>query len=88
MRIVVRDIFPIQNPKFEYIQSKVTRENVGTLLEDMKLEKGDLLLDLSCNIEFKPLWKKCVAKNVSYLNTALERWDGEGLTSYPKNEAE
>jgi len=85
--LIVVGLFDIIDPRFTYIKFKVTRENIPELLKH--LEKGDILVDLSINIDFIDLWKVCNKLGIMYLNTATEEWgDSEDPTAYPKTTEE
>lgn len=58
----------------QYVQEKVTPENLSRLLGEY-LGPGDLLLDLAWNIETLDLLQWCHDHNVLYLNTSIELWD-------------
>lgn len=57
-----------------FVQDRVTRENLGTLL-GKQVGAGDLLIDLAWNIDCCELLAWCHAHGVLYLNTSVEIWD-------------
>jgi len=57
-----------------YVQHRVTRENMPTLL-GQHLGPGDLLIDLAWNIDCGEIMRWCHDHNVLYLNTSVELWD-------------
>ena len=85
--LIVVDILEIVDTRFKYINFRVTRENIPELLK--YLEKGDILVDLSINIDFIDIWKPCAKLGIMYINTATEEWgDSEDPTAYPKTTEE
>jgi homospermidine synthase len=80
--LIVADLFDIKDPRFKFLKFKVTRENIPELLKH--LEKGDILVDLSINIDFTDIWQLCIKAGIMYLNTATEEWgDSEDPTAFP-----
>ena len=74
----------IEDPRFEYIKFKVERENIKEILNYIK--EGDILVDLSTNIDAASLWEVCAENRIMYLNTAFEDWDDcETQMSFPTN---
>ena len=57
-----------------YVQDRVTRENLPTLLSQ-HVGSGDLLVDLAWNIDCGEIIQWCHDNNVLYLNTSVEVWD-------------
>jgi homospermidine synthase len=53
----------------------ITKENYQTFLGDM-LEEGDFLLNLSVDVSSLDLIRLCQEKNVIYLDTCIEPWEG------------
>ena len=85
--LIVVDIFDWTDPRFKFIKFMVTRENIPDLLK--YLDKGDILVDLSINIDFIDMWKPCLQMGIMYLNTATEEWgDSEDPTAFPKTTEE
>ena len=84
-KVTVLDLnSPPADKRFKYIQLKISKDNIGTFLD--YVGKGDILVDLSTNIDCLAIWSLCVKKGVMYLNTAMEEWeDSENPTSFPKN---
>lgn len=58
----------------KYVQDRVTRENLPTLLGQY-VGSGDLLIDLAWNIDCGEIMQWCHDHNVLYLNTSVELWD-------------
>ncbi|MEK7325234.1 MAG: saccharopine dehydrogenase NADP-binding domain-containing protein, partial [Chloroflexota bacterium] len=58
----------------KYVQDRVTRENLPTLLGQY-VGSGDLLIDLAWNIDCGDIMQWCHDHNVLYLNTSVELWD-------------
>jgi homospermidine synthase len=57
-----------------YVQDRVTRENMHTLLSQY-LGPGDILIDLAWNIDCNDIVRWCHDHEVLYLNTSVELWD-------------
>ena len=57
-----------------FVQKRVTRANMGTLL-GKHLSAGDILIDLAWNIDACELLQWCHDKGVLYINTSVELWD-------------
>ncbi len=58
----------------QYVQDKVTQENLPTLLGKY-VGSGDLLIDLAWNIDCIDIVQWCNDHNVIYVNTSVELWD-------------
>ncbi|HLB47140.1 MAG TPA: saccharopine dehydrogenase C-terminal domain-containing protein [Anaerolineales bacterium] len=58
----------------KYVQDRVTRDNLPTLLGKY-VGSGDLLIDLAWNIDCGEIMQWCHDNNVLYLNTSVELWD-------------
>ena len=58
----------------QYVQDKVTQENLPTLLGKY-VGSGDLLIDLAWNIDCIDIVQWCNDHNVIYINTSVELWD-------------
>ena len=72
------------NLKFQYIQLKIERENIESLLKFVK--KGDILIELSTYIESLCLWSLCTKNGIAYINTAVMPWgDVKETFKKPKN---
>jgi len=53
------------------------------------LSPGDILVDLSINIDVTELWKACQDVGIQYINTATEEWeDSDAPISFPENTEE
>jgi homospermidine synthase len=57
-----------------YVQDRVTRANMDTLL-GQHVGPGDLLIDLAWNIDCNDIVQWCHDRQVLYLNTSVELWD-------------
>ena len=83
-RITVLD-FENVRPKIEdslragvvFRQARLTKDNYTTLLGDM-VGPGDIIVDLSWNVETFDILYWCGEHDVRYLNTSLEEWDPYG----------
>src|SRR5262245_20715763 len=58
-------------------QARLTKANYTTLLGDM-VGPGDIIVDLSWNVETFDILYWCGEHDVRYLNTSLEEWDPYG----------
>lgn len=58
-----------------FLVAPLTRENYQALLNE-KLHEGDFLLNLSVDVSSEDLVKLCQQKNVLYLDTCIEPWEG------------
>jgi homospermidine synthase len=57
-----------------FVQKKVTRANMGSLL-GKHLSEGDVLIDLAWNIDACEILQWCHDHGVPYVNTSVEVWD-------------
>jgi homospermidine synthase len=57
-----------------YVQRKVTKQNLGSLLGKY-VGRGDLLIDLAWNIDCGDIIQWCHDSGVMYVNTSVEEWD-------------
>ena len=62
------------NSGVNYRIDKITKDNLGSRLTEY-LSAGDLLIDLSCNIDSIQLLEWCHINNVMYINASVEVWD-------------
>ncbi len=58
-------------------QARLTSENYRSMLSEL-VAPGDIIVDLSWNIETHDLLEWCGDHDVRYLNTSLEEWDPYG----------
>lgn len=83
-RITVMDFEDVR-PKIQdslqagvrFMQARLTQDNYPTLLGEL-VGPGDLIIDLSWNVETFDLLAWCGERDVCYLNTSLEEWDPYG----------
>jgi homospermidine synthase len=83
-RITVMDFEDVR-PRIEdslqagvrFRQSRLTRENYTSMLGEL-VGAGDIIIDLSWNVETWDLLAWCGEHDVRYLNTSLEEWDPYG----------
>jgi len=72
----------------KFVREKITKENFNHVLSN-HLDKGDLLIDLSWNIDCCDMLQWCHDHNVLYVNTSVEVWDSyaglEMLSPYEKS---
>jgi len=65
---------PWINRGVKFVQKRVTRDNMGTLLGKY-LSAGDILIDLAWNIDCCEILQWCHDNGVLYVNTSVELWD-------------
>jgi homospermidine synthase len=74
--ILILDKHKKNIPKFpiplKFIQIEITKKNISMFLTYIK--KGDLVIDVSYNIDFHAIIKKCLDVDAMYINTSMERW--------------
>ena len=58
-------------------QARLTQENYSSLLAEL-VGPGDIIVDLSWNVETLDLLAWCGERDVRYVNTSLEEWDPYG----------
>jgi len=67
----------------EYYSQEITKENINSILNS-KLKSGDLLINVSLNIDGITIVDWCQKNNVLYIDTSIENWPGEYQTAdYP-----
>jgi len=83
-RITVMDFEDVR-PKIEdplkegvvFKQERLTQDNYTSMLSQL-VGAGDIIIDLSWNVETLDVLAWCGEHNVRYLNTSLEEWDPYG----------
>jgi homospermidine synthase len=65
---------PMLEAGARYVQKRVTRQNMATLLGKYA-GRGDLLIDLAWNIDCGDIIQWCHEAGVMYVNTSVEEWD-------------
>jgi homospermidine synthase len=58
-------------------QARLTQDNYASMLGEL-VGSGDIIVDLSWNVETFDMLEWCGEHNVRYLNTSLEEWDPYG----------
>src|SRR5215470_17251747 len=58
-------------------QARLTQDNYASMLGEL-VGSGDIIIDLSWNVETYDMLEWCGEHNVRYLNTSLEEWDPYG----------
>src|SRR5579862_6274887 len=58
-------------------QGRLTQENYASMLGEL-VGAGDIILDLSWNVETLDMLAWCGEHDIRYLNTSLEEWDPYG----------
>ncbi len=83
-RITVMDFEDVR-PKIEdslhagviFKQTRLTQDNYASTLREL-VGPGDIIIDLSWNVETLDMLAWCAEHDVRYLNTSLEEWDPYG----------
>jgi homospermidine synthase len=83
-RITVMDFEDVR-PRIEdalqagvvFTQTRLTQDNYRSTLREL-VGAGDIIIDLSWNVETLDLLAWCAEHDVRYLNTSLEEWDPYG----------
>lgn len=57
---------------FRIIQEEITETNIENILP--VIQPTDIVVDLSYNVAFQPIVKRCQLVGANYINTSLERW--------------
>jgi homospermidine synthase len=86
LNLTVCDIYDLPSkPKgFKYINKKLNEENLNEL--GNIVQKGDVIVDLSTNVDVVSMWKYCMKNGVNYMNTAMEEGDRSmNPKSFPTN---
>ena len=56
----------------------VTRETLVPLLDDMKLEAGDIIMELACRIDTRTIWLESKKRGCHFLNSGFDVWSDVG----------
>src|SRR6266850_1774206 len=83
-RITVMDFEDVR-PRIEdalragvvFKQARLTRDNYPSMLQEL-VGAGDIIVDLSWNVETFDMLTWCAEHDVRYINTSLEEWDPYG----------
>lgn len=70
-RALIKDAL---NKGVNYVQDKITSENMGDTLAKY-VKTGDIIIDLAWNIECTDILQWCHDHGVLYMNTSVELWD-------------
>ena len=71
----------VPDNRFTFIEKTITKDNINEL--NTYLNAGDIMIDLSCDIDVMKTWELCIKKGVNYLNTSMENWEeNDSLISY------
>ena len=60
-----------------YVQHKITKENLEQTLSQYLPKANGLLIDLAWNIGCNDILKWCHENHILYINTSVEQWDPE-----------
>src|SRR5262252_677343 len=61
----------------KFKRARLTRENYTSLLAEL-VRPGDIIVDLSWNVETFDMVAWCAEHDIRYINTSLEEWDPYG----------
>src|SRR5262252_1402917 len=61
----------------KFKRARLTRENYTSLLAEL-VRPGDIIVDLSWNVETFDMLAWCAEHDIRYINTSLEEWDPYG----------
>jgi homospermidine synthase len=89
LNIVVCDSYDLdkKDDRFQYVKMGVKRDNISSVMKHVK--SGDVMVDLSTNIDVLKMWGLCMENGVMYMNTAMEEWeDSSNPVSFPKDTTE
>lgn len=67
----------------EYVKLAIKKNNIDATLEKY-LGEGDLLINVSLNIDGPTIVKWCLENGVFYIDTSIERWEEESDETIPK----
>src|SRR5215470_7019533 len=80
-RITVMDFEDVRGKIADALQAgvafkraRLTQDNYASMLSSL-VSGGDIIVDLSWNVETFDMLEWCGEHNVGYLNTSLEEWD-------------
>lgn len=85
--ITKHPIYPYIQVKLNHIQVAVTKANYRKLLNE-HVQEGDIIVDLSVNVDSLMLINWCIANNVKYINTSMENWSIKKQEVFKKSDAE
>ena len=71
------------NTKIGYVVAEIKKDNIDKILSKL-LTAGDLIIDVSLNIDCETIIMWCLKHDVMYLNTSLERWATEPDEKIPQ----
>jgi homospermidine synthase len=86
LNLTICDIFDIQNQhnKFNYVKKKFGNDNINDLAKFV--QKGDVIVDLSTNVDAITIWSYCMRNGINYMNTAMEESENSANpSSFPKS---
>lgn len=86
INLIVCDLFELEekDERFKYIRHKINEKNLNEISN--YLNRGDILVDLSTNIDALTTWEYCMRKGIMYVNSAMEDNEiSESLKSFPKD---
>ena len=69
-------LFDKYRPVVPFVHQEVTRDNIDRVLSKL-LHPGDLLINVSLNIDGIEIVQWCLDHDVMYLDTSIERWPDE-----------
>lgn len=86
LNLTVCDLYdlPFKPDQFKYIKKKFCEDNIHELSNF--LQKGDILVDLSTNVDIFKIWTFCMKNGIIYMNTAMEEGkNSKNPKSFPQN---
>jgi homospermidine synthase len=92
LNLTICDIYDLNltNPskeKFKYLKIKFGEDNINQLSNF--LQKGDVIVDLSTNVDAVTIWSFCMKNGINYMNTAMEESENsDNPRSFPKSTEE
>jgi homospermidine synthase len=86
LNLTICDVYdlPSKPDRFRYINKKFGEENINELANFV--QKGDVIVDLSTNVDVVTMWTYCMNNGINYMNTAMEESVKSAKPkSFPKN---
>lgn len=71
--ITKHPVFPYIQLPLIHIRKKLTRKNYSVLLSKYA-DPGDVIVDLTVNVESMNIIKHCIKRSLLYINTSMEDW--------------
>ena len=71
----LNDVLILKEYQYKHIQKALSKDNYAKILNTLKLQKGDILLNLAYGVSTEDLVFFCIDRQINYLDTAMELWD-------------